>query len=154
MQASWHTDADKCTFILVDPSSSPSSSLTWKDRSVQGMVGDVNFFLNDPEDPKSAEVEIMLAEPTARRRGLGIQALAMMLVYGVETLGLRCITSKIGMKNAPSLALFQDRLGFTQVSESAVFQEVTMTLALEPGSKALHHIQSLAGPVQSTHYDE
>ncbi|RKP13637.1 N-acetyltransferase 9 [Piptocephalis cylindrospora] len=152
MQASWHTDADKCTFILVDhPSSAPVPS-SWKDLSVHNMVGDVNFFLNEPDDPKTAEVEIMLAEPAARGRGLGLQALAMMLMYGVETLGLHRIISKIGMGNTSSLRLFQDRLGFVQISESAIFQEVTLSLSLTPDSDALRQVRDLAGRVEQMAY--
>ena len=46
------------------------------------MVGDVNLFYNDHDDPHSAEIEIMIAEPTYRRKGMGLEALRMMITYG------------------------------------------------------------------------
>lgn len=30
--------------------------------AVAAMAGDVNLFLNDPEDPSTAEIEVMIAE--------------------------------------------------------------------------------------------
>ena len=68
------------------------------------MVGDVNLFFNDPDDPHTAEIEIMIASnldfiylsfgsPTnlliypsldsqCRRKGLGSEALQTMMFYG------------------------------------------------------------------------
>ncbi|KAF9352009.1 N-acetyltransferase 9 [Mortierella sp. AD094] len=46
------------------------------------MVGDVNLFFNDHDDPHSAEIEIMIAEPDYRRKGMGLEALCMMITYG------------------------------------------------------------------------
>lgn len=47
------------------------------------MAGDVNMFLNDPDgDLSIAEVEIMVAEPSCRRRGLGREAVVLMMAYG------------------------------------------------------------------------
>lgn len=50
------------------------------------MVGDVNLFYNDHDDAAKAEVEVMLAEPAARGRGLGLQAVCLMLQYAAEVL--------------------------------------------------------------------
>jgi L-amino acid N-acyltransferase YncA len=47
----------------------------------------------------------------------------MMMYYGVEHLGVRRFSVKIGMSNSASISLFT-KLGFAKVSESAVFQEV------------------------------
>jgi RimJ/RimL family protein N-acetyltransferase len=47
------------------------------------MVGDVNLFINDPHDPSAAEIDVMIAEAWARGRGVGRQAVLLMLHYGV-----------------------------------------------------------------------
>ena len=49
------------------------------------MVGDVNLFFNDLDDPTVAEVEIMIAEPSCRRKGLAVEALKLFLYYGART---------------------------------------------------------------------
>ena len=45
------------------------------------MVGDVNLFLNDPEN-NSAEIEIMIADVGSRGQGLGLEAILSMMRYG------------------------------------------------------------------------
>ena len=51
----------ECTFILADPS----------DPSLQTIIGDVNLFLNDHEDNQHAEIQVMVAEESARGKGVG-----------------------------------------------------------------------------------
>lgn len=47
------------------------------------MAGDVNLFLNDPDDDRSvAEIEVMIAEAGSRRKGLGREAVRLMMAYG------------------------------------------------------------------------
>ncbi|EDQ86664.1 uncharacterized protein MONBRDRAFT_10765 [Monosiga brevicollis MX1] len=77
----------------------PSPDVTVEEETA-AMVGDVNLFFNDQDDPHSAEIER--------------------------------VTAKIGFANAPSLHLFTERLGFTEVSRSVVFEEVTLERRLEP----------------------
>ena len=48
--------------------------------------GDVNLFLNDHDEPHTGEVEIMVAEPGARRRGLGREALLLFMAYAASRL--------------------------------------------------------------------
>ena len=108
MCSSWREDDDKCTFIV----------------EVDGVpVGDVNLFLNDPDDSKAAEIEVMVAVESARRRGVAADALRMLQSWACGRLGLRTFRAKVGHANAPSLALFH-KLGYALVSSSAVFEEV------------------------------
>ncbi|XP_056285882.1 N-acetyltransferase 9 isoform X3 [Pseudoliparis swirei] len=85
MQRSWREDDDKCTFIIL-------AKQQWADGSVeeeQCMVGDVNIFLTDPTDPTLAELEIMIAEPAHRGKGIGREATHMMMSYGGPVEGTR-----------------------------------------------------------------
>ncbi|KAG9473638.1 hypothetical protein GDO78_004115 [Eleutherodactylus coqui] len=120
MQRSWREDGDKCTFIILD-----------RGRWDQGcpedqcMVGDVNLFMVDPENPSIAEIEIMIAEPMSRGRGFGEESVRLMLYYGATTLGISTFQAKIGEENLTSVRLF-NRLHFTEESYSSVFQEMTL----------------------------
>jgi RimJ/RimL family protein N-acetyltransferase len=127
MQQSWRNDKDKCTFIILDKSTPDTPGV-----SPQGgaMAGDTNIFLNDSDRPDHAEIEIMIAEPSSRGKGLAMEALQLFMAYAVSKLGIRLFTAKIGMSNAPSLALFA-KLGYTEVKRVEVFQEVHLQLAIE-----------------------
>jgi RimJ/RimL family protein N-acetyltransferase len=111
MQISWHEDPFKCTFILND--------ITGK------MVGDVNLFLNHLGDPLCAEIEVMIAEPSSRRKGMGAEAVRLMMDYGKQYLNLQTFVAKISYGNFASLNLFQ-RLGFVIVGQSEIFKEYTL----------------------------
>lgn len=108
MQQKWQLDEDKLTFIILAPAldeqlSLNSLGLSPTDKSLVDlqMIGDVNIFLNGPipstpqgkrnqsssedvqenMDDFQAEVEIMIAEPSFRRKGLALEALQLMLGY-------------------------------------------------------------------------
>ncbi|KAM4662580.1 alpha/beta-tubulin-N-acetyltransferase 9 isoform 2-T3 [Discoglossus pictus] len=145
MQRSWREDTDKCTFIILDAG-------RWDQGcpEEQCMVGDVNLFLTDPDNPSLAEIEIMIAEPSSRGRGFGEESVRLMLFYGVTTLGISTFEAKIGLDNTTSIRLF-NRLHFQQVSFSEVFQEMTLRWEVaEPERKWLLD----ASHVTVTHYRE
>lgn len=71
------------------------------------MIGDVNFFLNDHDDPYNAEIDIMIAEKSFRRGGYGTEAVQLMMDYASRCHGIKRIYAKIGSKNTPSQHLFQ-----------------------------------------------
>ncbi|KAF6264895.1 GNAT domain-containing protein [Scenedesmus sp. NREL 46B-D3] len=128
MQRKWAEDDDKCTFILLDRSQADTPGTG---SHGGGMAGDVNFFFNDHDDHTIAEAEVMVAEPASRRQGLALEALQLFMAYGVKFLGVTKFRVKIGENNAASVALFSRKLGFVEVSRSAVFKEVTLELAVE-----------------------
>ncbi|KAH3863476.1 N-acetyltransferase 9-like protein isoform X3 [Dreissena polymorpha] len=123
MQQAWRNDENKCTFIVLDKSKYHGSVST----EIESMVGDVNLFFNEADDNTTAEIEIMIAEPLARGRGFGKEALLCMMIFGFEELSIRRYTAKIGYSNETSLKMFS-KLGFTEVSRSEVFKEVTLEL--------------------------
>uniref|UniRef100_A0A914XQ94 N-acetyltransferase domain-containing protein n=1 Tax=Plectus sambesii TaxID=2011161 RepID=A0A914XQ94_9BILA len=137
MQRSWAEDADKCTFIILS-----RERLLAGASSVNAMVGDVNLFFTDTCDRSSAELEIMIAESTEQRKGLGLAASAMMMLYAVEKLGVRTFTAKIGSKNEKSLRMFKEKLAFEQISFSEVFDEVTLELIVN--DSAIERLQLCA----------
>ncbi|XP_069807778.1 alpha/beta-tubulin-N-acetyltransferase 9 isoform X2 [Dendropsophus ebraccatus] len=120
MQRSWREDNDKCTFIILDRGQ-------WDLGCPEDecMVGDVNLFLVDLENPLLAEIEIMIAEPRFRGRGFGEESVRLMLFYGATTFGISTFQAKIGQENLTSVRLF-NRLHFKEVSCSSIFQEMTL----------------------------
>ncbi|OAQ31858.1 acyl-CoA N-acyltransferase, partial [Linnemannia elongata AG-77] len=129
MQESWRVDENKCTFIILaretpEQEITPENALAQR-MTLSPMVGDVNLFFNDHDDPHSAEIEIMIAESSYRRKGMGLEALRMMMTYGTS-LGTKRITAKISTENKGSIQLFLTQLGFVQISYSQIFEEVTL----------------------------
>ncbi|XP_062362509.1 alpha/beta-tubulin-N-acetyltransferase 9 isoform X4 [Cinclus cinclus] len=121
MQHSWRDDADKCTFIVLDSGRWPGQA------EENSMVGDVNLFLTNTEDPTLGEIEIMIAEPSCRGRGFGKEATLLMLAYGVKKLGITKFEAKIGQENEASICMFK-KLHFKEVAVNSIFQEVTLRL--------------------------
>ncbi|XP_063071888.1 N-acetyltransferase 9 [Engraulis encrasicolus] len=132
MQRSWREDDDKCTFIVLDKQK-------WAEPAVpeeQCMLGDVNVFLTDPDDRTLAEVEVMIAEPSYRGRGLGKEVVQMMMTYAVTRLEVRKFEVKIGLDNTVSIGLFK-KLGFNELSMSEVFREVTLGMNVNAAKRSL-----------------
>lgn len=121
MQQTWLNDPDKCTFIILS-----RAKFEQTHDEIQSMIGDVNLFLNDPDDSQCGEIEIMIAESVARQKGFGIETLCTFFRYVIDTLNLKRLVAKIGLKNTPSIELFSKKLQFETVQISEVFQEVTM----------------------------
>ncbi|CAA0357775.1 putative transcription regulator GNAT family [Arabidopsis thaliana] len=124
MQLSWTQDPNKRTFIVLDKDF-VKGDLAHGQPHVEAMTGDVNIYMNDVDDPKVAEVEIMIAEPRSRGKGLGKESVLIMMAYGVKNLEIHKFTAKIGESNTASLSLFR-KLGFEESSYSGIFKEVTL----------------------------
>lgn len=116
------------------------------------MIGDVNLFLSSPDSDdedternmaptpsassRRAECEIMIAEPSFRRRGHGKEALELMISYASlpDTLSLppSAFFSRIGTSNLGSIALFE-KLGFSRGKVVEAFEELEMNGPTERG---------------------
>ena len=127
MCTSWQEDEDKLTFIVLDSTAGAGTD---------AMVGDVNLFFHswlreeDDADYAVAEVEVMIGESAARRKGLATEAVRVMLDYAATELATRKFVAKIKMANEPSLAMFSSKLGFVEVDRDEGFQEIELHLAL------------------------
>ncbi|PON63591.1 FkbH domain containing protein [Parasponia andersonii] len=136
MQLSWTQDPYKRTFIVLDKQS-VVGEFVHGNPHVEAMVGDVNVYMNDPDDPQLAEIEIMIAESKCRGKGVGKESVLIMMAFAVQNLGIHIFRAKIRESNAPSLSMFR-KLGFEEISRSEIFQEVTLELQLtEPKSGEL-----------------
>lgn len=114
----WHDDPQKLTYIITDRAEAEATG-----SELAGMAGDVNLFLNDPDDPAASEIDVMVAAQRHRRRGFATEAVQLMMHVAEEALGVRTFRAKIKLDNAPSLALFA-RLGFAEEARVEVFNEV------------------------------
>lgn len=147
MQRSWRDDPEKCTFILLDPDH-PDTPGTGAHGGA--MAGDVNIFLNDYDEPHTAEIEIMVAEPRSRRKGMAEEALTLFMAYASSRLGVTKFRAKIGEANAPSIRLMS-KLGFAHVSRSEIFKEVTLELLVE--GAAADRLAAVAAQLRCSEYD-
>ncbi|WJX39312.1 hypothetical protein P8452_26866 [Trifolium repens] len=128
MQLSWSRDLNKETFIVLDKDLLVGT-FSHGQPHVEAMVGDVNIFMNDLNNPQIAEVEIMIAEQTSRGKGLGKESVLIMMAFAIEKLGIKTFQVKIGESNVESINLFK-KLGFVQTSHSNIFKEVTLELQI------------------------
>jgi RimJ/RimL family protein N-acetyltransferase len=124
MQESWRQDTDKLTFLILDK----SKFTTTKDE-IESLVGDTNIFIKD-EDDKFGEIEIMIAEETARRKGFGRESTLLMLRYAIENLKLKKLQAIIGSDNSKSIKMFQN-LQFVQKCGPNIFNEVLLEATVE-----------------------
>ncbi|KAF3976109.1 hypothetical protein ACB098_06G084300 [Castanea mollissima] len=139
MQLTWTQDPNKQTFIVLDREMVVGEFIHG-DPHVEAMVGDVNLYMNNFDDPNMAEIEIMIAEPKSRGKGLGKESVLLMMNFAVESLGIHIFRAKIGESNGASLTLFR-KLGFKEASYSEIFKEVTLELQVtKPKHEELLHL--------------
>ncbi|XP_067633277.1 alpha/beta-tubulin-N-acetyltransferase 9 [Eurosta solidaginis] len=129
MQNSWRDDEDKCTFLIL-------SRMIYDEtgNELEALVGDTNLFLKADEVSgdrlQIAEAEIMIAEPQARGKGYGWEAMLLLFKYAQKNLNIRKYEAKIGIKNEKSLCMFE-KMKFREVSRSAVFAEITLERVID-----------------------
>ncbi|PZC87262.1 alpha/beta-tubulin-N-acetyltransferase 9 [Helicoverpa armigera] len=119
MQRSWREDEDKCTFIILDKDIYEKSN-----DETDAMIGDTNIFITDNE-LAAGEIEIMIAEESARGKKFGWEAVILMFLYGIKHINIKLFEAKISLTNTISIKMF-NKLGFQEKSVSEVFQEVTL----------------------------
>ncbi|XP_047028385.1 alpha/beta-tubulin-N-acetyltransferase 9 [Helicoverpa zea] len=119
MQRSWREDEDKCTFIILDKDIYEKSN-----DDTDAMIGDTNIFITDNE-LAAGEIEIMIAEESARGKKFGWEAVILMFLYGIKHINIKLFEAKISLTNTISIKMF-NKLGFQEKSVSEVFQEVTL----------------------------
>jgi RimJ/RimL family protein N-acetyltransferase len=110
------------------------------ERNVNAMVGDINIFLSRIEDfdevtceqsismPSSGrgnrgELNLMIAEPSAQRKGFGAEACQLMMFYSMQFLGIHKFFVKISESNLPSRVMFERKLKFKLCNYVECFQE-------------------------------
>ncbi|KAK6155301.1 hypothetical protein DH2020_009549 [Rehmannia glutinosa] len=141
MQLSWIQDPLKQTFIVLDRELVVGDFIHGEAHP-EAMVGDVNIFMNDLDDPQMAEVEIMIAEQKSRGKGLAKESIQLMMAFAVKNFGIHIFRAKIGESNEASLNLFK-KLGFKETSCSEIFKEITLELPItESKSEELHQLIS------------
>ncbi|KAG9443583.1 hypothetical protein H6P81_014923 [Aristolochia fimbriata] len=129
MQLSWTQDPNKQTFIVLDKDLIVGDFVDGNAHT-EAMVGDVNIYMNDVDDLHLAEIEIMIAEPKSRSKGLGKESVEMMMAFAVKNFGIQTFRAKIGESNAASLNLFR-KMGFEDITYSEIFKEVTLELSVQ-----------------------
>lgn len=143
MQETWQRDENKCTFILLDKEEEG-------EKGKGKMCGDVNLFFHEYDNESAGEggerqvgeIEVMVAEPNSRRKGIASEAIRMMIHYSATTFATKKYVAKIKQHNFESLALFT-KIGFTETSRSQVFQEVVLTLEVGENLKRITEIEEL-----------
>lgn len=99
-------------------------------NEIESLIGDTNLFILQEEDDddatniRTAETEIMIAEPSARGQGHGWESMLLMIEYGIRFLKCTRFLAKIGCGNTKSIAMFK-KMQFIETSRSEVFQEIT-----------------------------
>ena len=110
-QVSWETDQGKLTGIICDCDKRP--------------VGDVNVFFD--LEMGTGELNVMIADPSARRKGLARAAVLAAMAEARRVFTIRKFQAKIDENNISSQDLFRS-LGFKEVGRVAVFHEVHFEL--------------------------
>lgn len=120
-------------------SASAESSSSSKARSMRGEpypltpIGDVNLFLYADFNlgdfgiaGGGCELEVMIAEAQYRRRGLGEEAIRLVMEFSATQLGVERFVVKILQSNTASVELFEKKLGFRLVEYVECFDEVVL----------------------------
>jgi RimJ/RimL family protein N-acetyltransferase len=89
----------ECTFIIL--------SALQHGSDIDRMIGDVNVFRNDYEDPSRVELDIMIAEAEYQGKGCGKEAVLLMMWYCIHNLNISKFYCKISDQNHSSMALFR-----------------------------------------------
>jgi RimJ/RimL family protein N-acetyltransferase len=170
MQQSWRDDSEKVTFIILSRQDCVMQEENQGEFSIEAnlacMVGDVNLFLSDEDESDSdddddgasredkpmhketlqhrqAEIDIMIAETSARGNGFGKEAACLMMMYGAKSLNIRRYFAKINEDNKVSRSLFGSKLGFQQCAYAECFRQVELELKFPVVKDMVEHLSTL-----------
>ncbi|CAI4231350.1 unnamed protein product [Auanema sp. JU1783] len=145
-QSMWLKDEDKLMFIIAE-----GRAVENPEQQIQSMIGDVNLIYNEEE--KEGEINVMIGEPSARRKGLAIEAIKIMLTYAYDRMPLKRVFAKIGDDNEPSIRLFKNKLNFLEESYCSPFKEFTFALENDELEKFMSSISRDTYEVQKKQAD-
>ena len=105
----WDTQdiLDRKVVRVPQPYCTSSFQFSWSQNNYSG---DVNLFLNDPEDDCCGEVEVMIAESRARQKGCATEALKLLMGYCYDKIRISKFVAKIGKHNLKSYSLFKNKV--------------------------------------------
>lgn len=98
------------------------------------LVGDANLFIQLGEEGESnrvAELDVMIAEPEFRKRGIASKAIELLMEFARSQLGIGHFVVKILQENQASICMFT-KLGFEFVRKQEAFGEVVYQLVTSP----------------------
>jgi RimJ/RimL family protein N-acetyltransferase len=133
-QESWRRDESKLTFLIRDSTTQTNT-----------LCGDINAFFSDyfsqdwdhcaddstTEGPtgRVAEINLMIAEKTSRRKGIAEEALGLFMQYIRDQVPeVKIWVAKIQIGNGASVRLFE-KIGFKEFKRVDCFNEVHFTLS-------------------------
>eukprot|EP00804_Cyclotella_cryptica_P012456 CCRYP_019962-RA/>CCRYP_019962-RA protein AED:0.00 eAED:0.00 QI:511/-1/1/1/-1/1/1/155/234 len=149
-------------------------------QTLHAMIGDINLFLSEDDEEVSeylqnsnnkcqdgsvsntpaivqqAELDVMIARPSHRNKGLGAELALIMMHYGASVLKITRFFVKIKDTNASSLRLFRDKLGFSQCAYAECFGEYELERKCKSASEMVKWIENkwtLCGVKRSRLYD-
>ena len=99
-----------------------------------------NKILHANKKNMQAELDIMIAEESFRKKGMGREAALLMMIYGSTNLGIQRFFVKINEDNTPSINLFENAFGFVQCNYAACFKQVELELKYESPEKLLEYL--------------
>mmetsp|Transcript_1979 Transcript_1979/g.3981 ORF Transcript_1979/g.3981 Transcript_1979/m.3981 type:complete len:498 (-) Transcript_1979:37-1530(-) len=154
MQEEWRVSRDKHTFIILE------GEEEGEEGNLERMVGDVNMFVSVEEEIDDdgkivheivqGELEVMIAEAKARRKGYGLVAIRCMIEWG-RRMGVERMFVKIGDGNDASKGLFEKKLGFKLVKYVEVFKETEYEITeVEDFEKAMGDLKFDVIPFEET----
>ena len=92
---------------------------------------------------RQAEVDIMIADTEYRGRGLGQEAVTLMMMYGAKHMNLTRFFAKIHETNVASKNLFQNKLGFAEIQFIHVFQQYELELKKETNQEMMDYLSTM-----------
>jgi RimJ/RimL family protein N-acetyltransferase len=88
-------------------------------------IGDVSVFMHEwMGDGNQAEIDVMIANPEFRGKGIAQDAVLAVLQYTLAVRSnLTTVVAKINSSNVFSIKLFQDKLGFALKADNEAFDQ-------------------------------